>query len=294
LILAVGLLAVGCGGAGDEVDGGSSQEAVAIPEQLPVAKNTTLNELEVGGDQITFIEVVPPGGQPEVGILTASSADRHLDVVGRLQAENGLLTSLELFYGLAGEVGVPHERLVQAHAAEAKALGRADDTLKLVELQPLQTDKAFTTSTCDWFLFDTSYVYQDPTDGGTWAYYERTRAGMFNTGTTRRDLCIEDSCGERWRTGQVAGHCSAANVTSRWLANDGNGWFLVVNWTTHSGSLRYYRPMPGVDTHLSIQSKNAQGQFSQAASKLQFDCAPTSQSCKWPGHIDMVLGGVWP
>jgi len=52
----------------------------------------------------------------------------------RLVSEHGQLTTLEIYYALAGDDAVPDERLVAAHAQEARALGRPDGAVLRAEL----------------------------------------------------------------------------------------------------------------------------------------------------------------
>lgn len=124
LSILVGVLMGGCGDnhylESDEMD------PLEARETAPPAEETVLNELEVFGQRLEFIELKGIDDTETLLMVHSVADSRERDVIDVLAEENGPLTLLEMFSALAPEGTSPHRALVRSHRREAMALGRTD------------------------------------------------------------------------------------------------------------------------------------------------------------------------
>jgi hypothetical protein len=108
------------------VTGCGEPDLALTNEPAAASEHEILNELDVAGQRVQFIEMVD-SASPEALLMVhslVSAGDREL--VGRLLDSNGPLTLLEIFLALAPDDAAPHPALVRSHAREALALKRSD------------------------------------------------------------------------------------------------------------------------------------------------------------------------
>jgi hypothetical protein len=107
---------------------------------------TVVDKLDVEGMHYSFVSTDQGLGMDIVGPATAGKP-----AVFRLMERYGELTTLEYYLALAPEGAAPDARLIAAHDLESQALGRADNAVLQVKLDPPDlVDKATVQNCRDW------------------------------------------------------------------------------------------------------------------------------------------------
>lgn len=266
---------------GPDVDEPSAMDQ--LPDNIPDSGSVMVHELNVGDETLAFFAQRGANGLPSTLVRSHTSAYQQSALQGLFE-QYGLLTAIETFYALSDGSVEPNELLAEAHEAQALDAGRSDLSIQRLTFTPDVVPK-LSAGACDDWIFDTSFLPSGERDGGIWGYHAPVTTSPVHTTTSRRDLCQKHQCNERWRTSQVVGICSEGPVESRSVQNDGNGW-VAGPWETLTGAVRWFRWMPGMDTHLSVQSKNqsSANEYVQRANQVQFRCDPRF-TC-FPPHSD--------
>lgn len=158
--LVLAAASVACGAGNDDAD---PTETPLATEDQPARGlvSDRLHELDLGDQRLTFdwvLSDMADDGTPldvegaAAGYFSISYVSNGPDLFDALMAENGMLTSLEIFTAFAPHGLEPDPMLVEAHEGEARALGRTDLAPKVLDAAEIAIDKAVPAN-CDSTLY---------------------------------------------------------------------------------------------------------------------------------------------
>ena len=138
--LAFAGLVVGCSAeAGAPSEGSPSESDVAVqPSEVSV-----VDSFELEGIEYTFLEV-----DGELGLSVSAPMDAPFPQLTGAPG-SGKLTMLEIYEALQPE-GIPNEKLVASHPAEALALGRVDTSVVRAQIATVQEKGEFSDTINHW------------------------------------------------------------------------------------------------------------------------------------------------
>lgn len=215
-LLALSLVSA-CGGTPTSAEG-EAERTVADSQSVVVAS------LEVQGMQYAFVD---SGHDVGIGLSITGPESAGRPRVYDLFEQFGDLTMLEVYLALAPEGATPDERLVAAHDAEAKAMGRADNEVKMVRLDPEAVIEKGSQTNCR-----------------NWATFKRAAGPATTSGTT----AFDDATLTQPSNMQVTGKIAASVCNTSWGSSDsglaanvdmqiGTGAWVQVGATADTGNI---------------------------------------------------------
>lgn len=107
---------------------GHSEETPGVIDAQP-ADTTVVHSLTVEGSEYEFHLTTSPEGERVPSLVAHTPIHNGKDAVNALLEKYGSLTMLEIYLALSDGESPPHEGLVEHHAIETAAMGRADDAI---------------------------------------------------------------------------------------------------------------------------------------------------------------------